>query len=172
MEIILETDRLYLRKLAADDLSHMGLILQDPAVMYAWEHTFTDDEVKDWLAENLRRYEADGYSYWAAITKTDAEFIGMMGLLAETADEEEMLSVGYLLNRNYWGRGYATEGITGCINYAFTVLNAPEVCAQIRPENRASRKVAERCGMRVKGRFVRQYRGKAMPHLIYSIANG
>lgn len=172
MEIILETARLLLRKLTAEDLGSMSLILQDPAVMYAWEHAFTDSEVKDWLTENLRRYDADGYSYWAAMTKTDTKFVGMIGLLAETADAKEMLGVGYLLNKTYWGRGYATEGVTGCINYAFTMLNAPEVCAQIRPDNRASRKVAERCGMRVKGSFIRQYRGKAMPHLIYGIANG
>ena len=48
-------------------------------------------------------------------------------------------------------------------------LNPPldEVIAEIRPENKKSRRVAERLGMTISGSFVKTYKGKEMPHLIY-----
>lgn len=52
--------------------------------------------------------------------------------------------------------------------YAFDRLGAQKVIAEIRPENRPSRRVAERLGMWVEREFVKHYRGKEMPHLIYS----
>lgn len=51
-----ETERLFLRALTEADLPFLASILQDPAVMYAWEHTFTDQEVADFLRASLRRY--------------------------------------------------------------------------------------------------------------------
>ena len=52
--------------------------------------------------------------------------------------------------------------------YAFSSLGARRVIAEIRPENRRSRRVAERLGMQVTGEFVKRYHGKDMLHLIYS----
>lgn len=170
MTTILETQRLLLRELNSADIDDMRFLLQNPQIMYAWEHTFTDGEVWYWLLENIRRYADDGHSYWAAVEKDTGAFIGMIGLLNETADKAAMLGVGYLLNDGYWGRGFAAEGVRGCLDLAFRELNAPEVYAQIRPKNQASRKVAEGCGMRIQGRFIRHYRGKDIPHLLYCIS--
>lgn len=44
--MILETDRLYLREMTTFDLSDLKEILQDRDVVYAYEHTFSDDEVE------------------------------------------------------------------------------------------------------------------------------
>ena len=66
--------------------------------------------------------------------------------------------------------GYATEGARASLACAFERLGAERVIAVIRPENSASRGVAERLGMEIEGRFIRHYRGKEMPHLIYAIS--
>ena len=79
------------------------------------------------------------------------------------------MGVGYILGRNFWGRGYASEGAAACVDYAFDQLGAAEVIAEIRPENSASRRVAERLGMTARESFVKIYKGKEMPHLIYVI---
>ncbi|MDL2281225.1 GNAT family N-acetyltransferase, partial [Selenomonadales bacterium OttesenSCG-928-I06] len=55
------------------------------------------------------------------------------------------------------------------IDYAFNKLNISEVTAQIRPENLSSRKVAEKIGMVAKKEFIRHYKGKEMPHILYTI---
>jgi RimJ/RimL family protein N-acetyltransferase len=67
--IILETPRLYLRKIQKDDYEAICSILQDVDVMYAWEHVFSDDEVANWIDENIMRYDRDGYSYLAINVK-------------------------------------------------------------------------------------------------------
>ncbi len=79
------------------------------------------------------------------------------------------MGVVYILGRNFWGRGYATEGAASCVDYAFDRLNASEVIAEIRPGNSASRRVAERLGMTERENFVKIYKGREMPHIIYLV---
>lgn len=167
---VLETPRLILRRIQRSDEAAIRAILQDPEVMYAWEHPFTDSEAADWMRDNLLRYDRDGFGYWAVLEKGSEKLVGVCGLLAEQAAGKKHTGVGYLFNRAYWGRGYAVESAGACVDYGFRVLQCSEITAQIRPENAASRKVAEKLGMKVKGRFIKRYRGKEMPHLLYSLA--
>lgn len=166
---VIETPRLYLRKIQYDDFSRICLILQNADVMYAWEHTFSDEEVLNWISENITRYERDGFSYWAVIHKQKNILIGLSGLLLEKVDEENYVGVGYIFNKEYWHKGYAIESAQASIDYAFNKLNISEVTAQIRPENLSSRKVAEKIGMVAKKEFIRHYKGKEMPHILYTI---
>lgn len=166
-DIVLQTPRLYLRKIRMADRPAIGSILQDVEVMYAWEHAFSDDEVTDWMEQNLMRYDRDGYSYWAVMEKSTGDLVGLCGLLAEKAGDESDLGVGYIFGKKYWHRGYAQESVSACVDYAFRTLGAGHVTAQIRPNNLPSVKVAERLGMTVRSQFVKRYRGKDMIHLIY-----
>lgn len=166
-DIVLQTLRLYLRKIRMADRPAIGSILQDAEVMYAWEHAFSDDEVTDWMEQNLMRYDRDGYSYWAVMEKSTGDLVGLCGLLAEKAGDESDLGVGYIFGKKYWHRGYAQESASACVDYAFRTLGAGHVTAQIRPNNLPSVKVAERLGMTVRSQFVKRYRGKDMIHLIY-----
>ena len=63
---ILETERLLLRELTAADRPALCDILQDPEVMYAYAHAFSDQEVTEWLHNQLTRYRRDGFGLWAA----------------------------------------------------------------------------------------------------------
>ena len=166
--IILETSRLYLREILTTDDQDIRSILQDAEVMYAWEHTFSDQEVAKWIDENIIRYERDGYSYWAVIEKTSSKLIGVTGLIAEKANQENHVGVGYIYNKLYWGNGYAHEAAAACVDYAFNTLNLAEITAQVRPENRSSRNVAEKLGMSIKTQFIKHYKNKDMLHLLYS----
>lgn len=47
----LETERLRPRPLTDGDTEALRPILQDAEVMYAWEHAFSDEEVRAWIAE-------------------------------------------------------------------------------------------------------------------------
>ncbi len=166
---ILETERLYLREMTPADSSSLAVMLQDIQVMYAWERTFSDDEVREWITRNRQRYQQYGYGYWLACEKTADHVLGQIGLLPETIEGVEMLGIGWILARNYWFCGYATEGAAECLHYAFQTLQAPEVIADIRPENKASIRVAERIGMTPTGQYDKIVYGKIMPHLLYRI---
>ena len=48
MKEVLRTERLILREMTWEDLPDLAQILQDPQVMYAYEHDFTDEDVKQW----------------------------------------------------------------------------------------------------------------------------
>ena len=102
--VILETSRLYLREIQTDDYKSIGSILQDIDVMYAWEHAFSDEEVIQWIDENIMRYDRDGYSYWAVIEKTSDRLIGVTGLISEEADNENYVGIGYIYKKSHWGK--------------------------------------------------------------------
>ncbi|MGH0051875.1 MAG: GNAT family N-acetyltransferase [Sphaerochaetaceae bacterium] len=168
MKTIIETPRLLLRELSQDDYACLSAILQDTQTMYAYEGAFNDTETQKWLAKMLTRYKTDGFGLWAAIQKDTGIMIGQAGLTWQTVDNRQVLEVGYLFNRNYWGEGYAIEAAKACKEYAFTELHQCEVFSIIRDTNIASMNVAIRNGMLIRGRFIKHYRGLDMPHLIFS----
>ena len=169
MRGVMESKRLIYRPMTGEDYDAACSFLQDPEVMYAWEHAFSSGEVRDWISENRRRYEEDGVGYLLAVERKTGEAVGNIGLLQEMIDGEKRLGVGYLLRKRYWGMGYAAEGGKACLDYAFKYLMADRVIATIRPENQRSIHVAERLGMVPAGRVVKHYYGKEMPHIIYEI---
>lgn len=83
MRMILETDRVYLREMTAEDFTDLCDILQDEACMYAYEHAFSDQEAADWLERQLARYRQNGVGLWAVIRKKDREFLGQCGLTVQ-----------------------------------------------------------------------------------------
>ena len=132
------------------DFETLYQILQDRETMYAYEGPFTDQEVQEWLDRQITRYRKWNFGLWAVILK-----------------ETEVLEIGYLFNRAYWHKGYATEAAKACKKYAFETLLAEEVCSIIRDTNTASQNVAIRNGMEKADSFTKHYRGVDMPHYRY-----
>lgn len=165
--MILETERLYLRRINQKDFTSLCKIMQDEETMYAYEGAFSDAEVQEWLDRQISRYKKWGFGLWAMVLKETDEMIGQCGLTMQPWKEEEVLEVGYLLQRIFWHKGYATEAARACKKYAFETLNADEVCSIIRDTNTASRKVAARNGMTVRDSWTKHYRGVDMPHYRY-----
>lgn len=169
--MIIETERLILRKMDNGDYSALCKILQDEDVMYAYEHAFSDDEVDEWLKKQLVRYETDGIGLWAVVLKENGEVIGQCGLTKQLWWGENVVEVGYLFIKDFWHKGYATEAAVACKDYAFNRLGEKRVYSIIRDLNLPSRRVALRNGMKVCGVQVKYYYGIDMPHLIYCISN-
>ena len=170
--MILETPRLMLRELTPADLPALREILQDQETMTAYAGAFDEAAVQVWLDRMLTRYREDGYGLWAVILKSTEQMIGQCGLTNQEILSETVVEVGYLFNRAFWHRGYATEAAAACRDYAFESLGAERVYAQIRDTNLASMNVAIRLGMTVRGRFIKHYRGVNMPHLAFAIDRG
>ena len=167
--MILETERLYLREMNQEDFNSLCKILQDEDTMYAYEGAFSDNEVQEWLDKQIFRYQKWNFGLWAVILKETDEMIGQCGLTMQPWKEIEVLEIGYLFNRLYWHRGFATEAAKACKKYAFDVLKADEVCSIIRDTNIASQNVAVRNGMTIADVWTKHYRGIDMPHYRYVI---
>ncbi len=169
MEIIMETERLLLRKMTDADFPALCRMLQDEEVMYAYAHAFSDEEAHDWLSRQQARYQQYGFGLWAAILKKSGEMIGQCGVTVQDCNGREVLEVGYLFCKDFWGQGYATEAAKACRDYAFTQFHADEVFSIIRDNNFPSQRVAKRNGMQPRGGFTKHYYGIDMPHIVYSI---
>ena len=167
--MILETERLNLREIDQSDFRALCNILQDPDAMYAYEGAFSDEEVQEWLDRQILRYEKWGFGLWAVILKETGEMIGQCGLTMQPWKDGEVLEIGYLFNRAFWHKGYATEAAKACKRYAFEVLKAEEVCSIIRDTNISSQKVALRNGMTKKDSLVKHYKGVDMPHYRFAV---
>lgn len=157
--VILETERLYLREMKQSDYQALCRILQDDETMYAYEGAFSDAEVQEWLDRQFERYRKCNFGLWSVILKETDEMIGQCGVSMQEWKEKEVLEVGYLFERRYWHRGYATEAARACKKYAFEILKADEVCTIIRDINTASQRVALRNGMIKKDTWTKHYKG-------------
>ena len=166
---MIETKRLYLRELQPSDREALSKILQDEQTMYAYEGAFSDAEVQAWLEKQLKSYQRNGFGLWAAVLKETGEMIGQCGLTWQELAGEQVLEIGYLFQRAFWHKGYASEAAMACKNYAFEMLQADEVFSIIRDTNVPSQRVAERNGMTRCGEFIKHYRGIDMSHYVYSV---
>ncbi|WP_297208413.1 GNAT family N-acetyltransferase [uncultured Brachyspira sp.] len=179
MKKILETKRLILRELEKHnekDYKGLSSILQDEKTMYAYEHAFSDDEVIEWLNNQINRYRNYGFGLWACILKENNEFIGQCGLTIQKINKKihnsyELLEIGYLFNKNYWHYGFASEAAISCKNYAFEVLKENRVYSIIRDNNISSQNVAIRNGMKIIDTIVKHYYNIDMLHYIFCAEN-
>lgn len=161
----LETERLILRPLTRNDVDAIYAIIGDPIAMQYYPHTFTREDAVEWIERNLRRYQKDGYGLLAVVLKSSGKVIGDCGLSWQLADDTPMLELGYHLQREQWGQGYAAEAARACMDYAFRELAAEKLVSLIIAENQPSQRVAQRNGMQVE----RQVMHSGRPHLMYAI---
>ncbi len=165
--VFTETERLVLREMGQQDFESLCKILQDKDVMYAYEGVFTNKETQDWLDKQIMRYKEDGFGLNAVILKENGNMIGQCGLTRQDIPGKKVVETGYLFQKKYWHKGYATEAAKACNKYAFNVLGLDEVYSIIRDNNIASQNVAERNGMVKCGTFVKHYKGIDMSHYIF-----
>ena len=170
MHVVLETERLTLRRLVPDDLDALAVLYADPELRrYFPEGTLDLEETREeleWFLEGHPRRPELGL--WATIEKTSGRFIGRCGLLPWTIDDVEEVEIAYLLDRQFWGRGLATEAAAGIRDHGFGALGLDRMISLIDPENVRSQRVAERIGMTL-DRRVDGIDGDGIPTLIYAI---
>lgn len=164
--IILETERLVLRRLLPDDLDRLFELYRDPEIRrYFPEGTLTYEETKEELEWFLNGHpEHPELGLWATIHKATGQFIGRCGLLPWTINGRAEVEVAYLLAKEYWGQGLATEAAQAIADYASERLHLTRLICMIYAENRASIGVATRIGMT----FESEEEDEAGPYLLYS----
>jgi len=108
---ILETRRLILRRLQADDLDDLFALYRDPEIRrYFPEGTLTYEETKEELEWFLNGHpDHPELGLWATVQKQTDQFIGRCGLLPWTIEQRPEVEVAYLLGREFRGQGLATE---------------------------------------------------------------
>ncbi len=151
MVLLLETERLLLRRFTDTDAAHIFALDNDPEVMrYINGGTPTTwRAVVEKILPGFLRYDerCPGFGFWAAIEKTTGDFVGWF-VFRPTGDNPSEVILGYRFHKAAWGKGYATEGAAALMRKGFAEWGVERVVATTYEENRASRRVMEKLGMR------------------------
>jgi RimJ/RimL family protein N-acetyltransferase len=146
----LQTERLNLRTFREADLEDYARICADPEVVRHVGPPFSRAEAWLHIATMLGHWQLRGYGMWAVEDRAGGALIGRIGFYEP--EGWPGLELGWMLARDQWGRGLATEGARAALAFAFATLRKPQVISLIRPENIASIRVAEKLGERPQGR--------------------
>ncbi len=148
MDVVIETDRLLLRRFTEDDAPLLFELNLDPEVIRYTCDPMTDVEHSKKVLNEviLPQYVSHGHGRWAVHLRSNLEFIGWCGL--KYLPETNEVDLGYRFMKKFWGNGYATEAALACIEYGFTTLNLRRIVGRALPPNLASIKVLEKCGMK------------------------
>jgi RimJ/RimL family protein N-acetyltransferase len=99
------------------------------------------------MAFHVGHWHLRGYGMWAVEEAATGRLAGRIGFL--NPEGWPGFELGWTLGREFWGRGYATEGARRALAFAFEELGRDHVISLIRPDNRPSIRVAERLGERL-----------------------
>ena len=146
MRLSLETSRLALRPMTLEDEPALAEVLGDAVTMRWYPHPFSREEVRDWIERQISRYPS-GTGLLGVVEKQTGQLIGDCGVVWQEVEDQMELEVAYHVNRERWNQGFATEAARALIDHAFTDIGVDHVVSMIRPENIASRRVAEKNGL-------------------------
>ncbi|MGB4658844.1 MAG: GNAT family N-acetyltransferase [Mobilitalea sp.] len=155
---ILTTDRCIIRELSVDDIDCLYPIYQNPRIKMNLDNVADsiEEEKEKHLAYIKNIYHFYGFGLWGVFLKENGCLLGRCGIELKTLDGEAVYELGYLLNPDYQGYGYAREFVTAIIKYCFTHLEIPRIIAVIDSHNLSSVKLAEMVGMKKIGECVRK----------------
>jgi RimJ/RimL family protein N-acetyltransferase len=149
--VTLESERLTLRMFREADFEQYFAICSDTEVMrFLGGKAFTRLETWRHIAFIMGHWQMRGYGHWAVEEKETGKLVGRIGFL--NPEGWPGFELGWTLGREFWGKGYATEGARRALAYGFNELDRPHIISLIHPDNRNSIKVAERLGEKVEGK--------------------
>jgi ribosomal-protein-alanine N-acetyltransferase len=145
-----ETGRLQLRKPVLSDAEEIfRQYAQDAEVTkyLTWVPYGKIDETREFIGTCLARWKEGHSFHWTIVRKDDGQLLGMINARVDGHKWE----LGYVLAREYWGRGYMTEAVRTLIDRAFKEASVYRVWAVCDIDNVASARVMEKAGMQREG---------------------
>jgi ribosomal-protein-alanine N-acetyltransferase len=143
----LNTLRLTLRPLDEKDVQALYSIYQTEGVLSYFPNTIPPpiEKIQRFINSQQAHWEKYGYGNWGILPEGRAEIIGWAGL--QYLPELNETEVGFLLDRPFWGMGYATEAARASVQFGFNRFHLDHIIALVHPENLASQRVIDKCGM-------------------------
>ncbi|HZD47431.1 MAG TPA: GNAT family N-acetyltransferase [Silvibacterium sp.] len=148
MQLGLETARLLLRPLTQKDEADLAAVIGDAETMRWYPRPYSGDEVRVWIERQVARYP-EGIGLLGMVEKETGRLVGDCGAVWQEVEGRMELEIGYHVHRERWNWGLATEAAKAVMDDAFRRFDVERVVSMIRPENAASRRVAEKNGLKV-----------------------
>ena len=150
--IVLETDRLILREVTADDAAFVLELLNSEGFIQniGDRGVRTEDEARAYIEERvIGSYKAHGFGMWLAVERDGGASVALAGLVRH--EGLDVPDVGYALVERAWGKGYAQEAAAAVLHHAQTVMGIPSLAAITAPDNHASMAVLRKIGFTDQG---------------------
>ncbi|WP_414931208.1 GNAT family N-acetyltransferase [Vibrio europaeus] len=148
---MLETKRLRLRQWKDSDIEPYCQINANEQVMRYFPSVMTNEETLAQVGRARSYIDKNGYGFWAVELKSTQEFIGFVGLLAQSEESglpnTPFVEIGWRLDSKHWGKGYAPEAAQAALEFAFTELKLEQVYSFTALPNLPSQRVMEKIGM-------------------------
>lgn len=147
--IVLQTERLVLRRLSSGDSEFILELLNQPSFLqYIGDKGVrnNDDAINYIQTGPVASYERFGFGLYLVELKDTAVPIGICGLLKR--DTLPDVDVGFAFLPEYWSRGYAFEAAEAVMNYGKEVLGLRRIVAITSLDNEASIKLLEKIGLK------------------------
>lgn len=153
MKIFIETDRLILREIVANDAEGMFALDADADVhRYLGNNPIkTQEEARKNIDFIRQQYIDNGIGRWAVVEKDSDKFIGWAGLKFVTEETNRHINfydIGYRFIKKYWGKGYATEAAKATLTYGFEKLSLPTIFAMADVNNTGSNRILTKIGLK------------------------
>jgi len=132
----------------------------DPEVVaFIPEGAMTPEEARRKIALHIvEHWGKFGYGMYSAFLKESGRMIGRCGFLHQDLEGEELCEVAYLIARDHWGRGFATEAAQALVQHGFEVMGEDLLVSLINRENQRSVRVAIKAGMKLLKEFPCMYK--------------
>ena len=174
MEILLETKRLILRQWEESDKRPFFEMNSDPDVMKYFPSPLSRKESDKFFEKLLLLIEKQGFGLYPTVLKETGHFIGFIGLNEATfkASFTPCIEIGWRLHKDYWKKGFATEGAIEVLKFGFQKLGKKEILSFTSKLNTPSIKVMERLGMQKFDEFEHPNIEEGHPlrsHVLYKI---
>lgn len=138
--IIFETERLVIRRLTENDFENFFRLHGNAEVMKYIRPAKSREEALAFLRQIITDYDQlPGLGRWAMYSKTDPSFSGSFAVIPVQKSDD--IQIGYLMAKEHWGKGYASEAAKGGLQYVFNELKRERVAGITFPENIPSQKV-------------------------------
>jgi RimJ/RimL family protein N-acetyltransferase len=168
----IDTNRLTLRSITADDVDDFFVVYSNPEVMRYWSTPPLPNREAaakqiSGIHESFKRHEL---LKWGIALRDGDTLIGSVTLFHPDFTHRRA-EIGYALGRAHWGHGYMNETLTAVINYAFDVLEFHRLEADVDPRNAASIRALERLGFQREGYLRERWQvgGEIQDALLYGL---
>lgn len=137
---IVETPRMQLIKPNVDYFPEIKRILKDPTIMeYVTTGARSDAQAKLETLAFQKDWERQGWGAYFLLNKQTKDVMGVLKIYL--SDRTPYLQIGYFLDVQYWGKGYATEAASMGLKLGFYGLNQPRIDAFAHINNIPSRHI-------------------------------
>lgn len=153
--IYIETPRLSLRDWKEEDIADFAQMNSDESVMEFFLNTLTEAETVAFYHRIQKEFEECGYGLYAVECKDTHCFLGFVGFhhITFNVDFAPGVEIGWRLTHDAWGKGYATEAATACLDYAKNILKLKKLYSFTSLPNKRSERVMQKIGLQLEKEF-------------------